>query len=278
MNPEIAQNLAGEDVAAALESLGEDVTADRINEVRDQMLASRAAGFGGGSLRAQVAHARDELVAKQAWAGAPAEKPFEVGGLKFSAVRMRAPSPHWRLRIVESGEVMEAGTGSISNESVPKMQASVEEIFRRASKGDPIAFRAMFNLPEPGATPDLSALASAFQAVYYTGKRMPSKVEDLEACWGREVVDAIARHMEGGTARVAGASTSEERVLADNLHEVWQAIDSGEPYSKQVLRGPEFKEARSIAMRFAPDWKKCVAPYEERYARTLQSSSADLSI
>lgn len=206
------------------------------------------------------------------------EKTFEVGGVAFAAVRTMLPRPHWRLRVQESGELYEAGMGGISTESVPKMQADVEELFRRVSNGDQVDFRACFNLPEPGASADLLALATAFQAVYYTGKRSPGSTSDLDACWGKDAVDAIARHREGGVARVSGTSRAEEGVLADTLQRIQKALEGGEPYRAQALRGAEFKAAHTAAKRFAPDWKKCVAPYEARYTQLQQNASHDMSM
>lgn len=75
-----------------------------------------------------------------------ASKQFEVGGVKFAAVRTEFPRPHWRLRIEETGEVYDAGTGGISGESVPKMTADVEYLLVRVSKGDVADFRRRFGL------------------------------------------------------------------------------------------------------------------------------------
>lgn len=75
------------------------------------------------------------------------EKSFEVAGVKFSAIRKLAPVPHWLLRTDENGAVFEVGAGGISNESVPKMKSSVEELLTRVSKGDVADFRRRFGLP-----------------------------------------------------------------------------------------------------------------------------------
>jgi hypothetical protein len=277
----LEREMPGELVAAALESFGEDATAERINEIREQMIAAGSADVTSASLAAQVGAARHVLAEKKALVAEvsqpPKEKTFEVGGVKFSAVRTMQPRPHWRLRIEESGEIFEPGTGGISTESAPKMQADVEELFRRMSKGDPVDFRARLNLPEAGS-PDTVALAGAFQAVYYTGKRMPEKTAQLEACWGNAAVDAIKRHGEGGISHEGGGSTAEECVLAGALEVIRNAVDGGEPYRSQALRGPEFKAAHAAAGRFAPDWRKCVESYEKTYAEVKQAASTDLSI
>lgn len=76
-----------------------------------------------------------------------AEKSFEVGGVKFSALRRQAPILHWVLRIDETGEVLEPGAGGISTESVPKMQASLQELLDRISKGDVADFRRRMGIP-----------------------------------------------------------------------------------------------------------------------------------
>lgn len=75
------------------------------------------------------------------------EKSFEVGGLQFTAIRQQRPIQHWVIRIDESGEVLQAGAGGISTESVPKMQTSVQELFDRVSKKDESDFRKRFGLP-----------------------------------------------------------------------------------------------------------------------------------
>lgn len=77
-------------------------------------------------------------------------KPFEVGGVRFSALRRQHPIPHWVLRVEESGEVFEAGAGGISTESVPKMKASIEELLERVSKNDVADFRRRLGLPNDG--------------------------------------------------------------------------------------------------------------------------------
>jgi hypothetical protein len=74
-------------------------------------------------------------------------KQFEVGAVKFAAVRTEFPRPHWRLRIEETGNVLDAGAGGISGESVPKMIADVEYLLARVSKGDAADFRRRFGLP-----------------------------------------------------------------------------------------------------------------------------------
>lgn len=83
------------------------------------------------------------------------EKSFEVGSLQFTAIRKQIPIAHWVIRIDENGEVLEAGAGGISTESVPKMQASVQELFERVSKNDTADFRRRFGLP---AQPSLTKL------------------------------------------------------------------------------------------------------------------------
>lgn len=67
--------------------------------------------------------------------------PFEVAGVKFTAIRYETPAPHWRLRTDENSHVFAPGAGSISNLSVPKMQASLQALFDETSKGDLADFR-----------------------------------------------------------------------------------------------------------------------------------------
>jgi hypothetical protein len=73
-------------------------------------------------------------------------KRFTVGGVRFTAIRFERPRPHWRCRIDETAEVLQAGAGGISTESVPKMQASLTELLERVSKGDAKEFRRRFDL------------------------------------------------------------------------------------------------------------------------------------
>ena len=77
-----------------------------------------------------------------------AVKSFEIGATQFSAVRAMFPRPHWLLRLDETGEVLESGTGGISNESVPKMQSDIQYLLDRVSHGDCADFRRRFGLPE----------------------------------------------------------------------------------------------------------------------------------
>lgn len=84
------------------------------------------------------------------------EKAFEVGGVKFTALRKTFPIQHWVMKINETGEVLDPGSGGISTKSVPKMQASVQELLDRVSKGDVADFRRRFGLPEV-ASPQASS-------------------------------------------------------------------------------------------------------------------------
>jgi hypothetical protein len=72
---------------------------------------------------------------------------FTIGEIEFSAIRRTTPTPHWTVRINESGEDLEPGAGGISTKSVPKMMASIEELLERVSKGDVADFRKRFGLP-----------------------------------------------------------------------------------------------------------------------------------
>ncbi len=72
---------------------------------------------------------------------------FEVAGVAFEAVRHFRPCPHWRLRLKETGQEFEPGSGGVSNVSVPKMKTDVQELFDRVSKGDVADFRRRWGLP-----------------------------------------------------------------------------------------------------------------------------------
>lgn len=80
------------------------------------------------------------------------EWPFEVGETAFAAVPFEDPRTpdkvFWRLKIVETGEVLGTGTGGISNESRPKMVQDLEYLLERISKGNTADFRKRWGLPE----------------------------------------------------------------------------------------------------------------------------------
>lgn len=73
------------------------------------------------------------------------DSPFNIGDTDFMAVRMHRPCDHWRVKVVESGEVLEAGADGFNTESRPKMQRDIEDMLRRV--GDIDLFRRHFNLP-----------------------------------------------------------------------------------------------------------------------------------
>jgi len=73
---------------------------------------------------------------------------FEVGSIQFTAIRKMHPRPHWVARIEETGEILTSGVAGISNESVPKMIGSIQELLDRVSKGDVADFRRGFGLPK----------------------------------------------------------------------------------------------------------------------------------
>lgn len=72
---------------------------------------------------------------------------FEIGSVKFSAIRKTFPIPHWVFRTDENGVEYGPGTGGISNKSVPQMKASIQELLDRISKGDTADFRKRMSLP-----------------------------------------------------------------------------------------------------------------------------------
>lgn len=72
---------------------------------------------------------------------------FTIGGIDFAAVREQVPIAHWRLRIEETGEVLQPGTGGVSTESIPKMQADLKYQLERISKGVSMDFRRSWGLP-----------------------------------------------------------------------------------------------------------------------------------
>lgn len=75
---------------------------------------------------------------------------FAIGDTLFSAVKFDSPRNHWRVRLEETGEVLNSGAGGISNISVPKMKASIQNLLDGVSNGDIANFRDRFGL---NATP-----------------------------------------------------------------------------------------------------------------------------
>lgn len=58
---------------------------------------------------------------------------FTVGDVEFEAVRFQSPIPHWRPKIVETGEILEAGV--FNSDSRPKMKESIDYFYQRICKG-----------------------------------------------------------------------------------------------------------------------------------------------
>jgi len=140
------------------------------------------------------------------------EWPFEVAGTALAAVRFDRPLAHWRLKIVETGEVLEAGAGGFKTGSRPKMKQSVEDFFERICKGDPADFRKRMGLPShlpsqaPTSTTESSADPNAMGVSAPEGER--------EMGTGSNDADEIERLR----AKVKQADTHREtigRLLAD---------------------------------------------------------------
>ena len=70
---------------------------------------------------------------------------FCVGETDFEAVLFDHPLLHWRVKVVETSEVLDPGTAGISSKSKPKMQQDIEDLLRR--DGDVDVFRRGFKLP-----------------------------------------------------------------------------------------------------------------------------------
>lgn len=76
----------------------------------------------------------------------PSHARFIVGGVEFEAVRFTHPRPHWRPKIIETGEIIESGV--YKSESRPKMIESIEYFLERICKNDSHEFRRRHGLPE----------------------------------------------------------------------------------------------------------------------------------
>lgn len=79
------------------------------------------------------------------------ETPFNIAGIDFAAVRCAEPRPHWRLKVVGTGEVLMPGAGSISNLSVPKMKSDIHDLYVRVGM-DRAELRSRFGLPAEQTT------------------------------------------------------------------------------------------------------------------------------
>lgn len=87
----------------------------------------------------------------------PDVKKFQIGGVDFTAFQVpdpRIPNKAWyALRVEEDGRVhVLRGSdprdgSSYDHSSIPKLQASIEDIFKRVHKNDPDLFRRDFSLP-----------------------------------------------------------------------------------------------------------------------------------
>jgi len=76
---------------------------------------------------------------------------FTIGDVEFEAVRFTAPIPHWRPKIIETGEILESGV--FNGESRPKMRESIEYFYQRICKGhDNAELRRNLNIPVTGPT------------------------------------------------------------------------------------------------------------------------------
>lgn len=77
---------------------------------------------------------------------------FHVGGIEFTAFRVpdpRMPNRQWwALRVVENDNVYDPRDGcSHDHSSVPKLQASIEDVFVRDYENDPDLLRRGYGLP-----------------------------------------------------------------------------------------------------------------------------------
>jgi hypothetical protein len=76
---------------------------------------------------------------------------FIVGGVEFTALRRNHPripgKPMWLVQVNESGEIWEPGACGVSNESRPKLQADLEDLYQFAAKRDQAEWRRQLKLP-----------------------------------------------------------------------------------------------------------------------------------
>lgn len=72
---------------------------------------------------------------------------FSIGETHFAAIQIKKRTTYWVLHLAETGVVHEPGMGGISNDSVPKMKASIQRLLDDVSKGDVKDFRARFGMP-----------------------------------------------------------------------------------------------------------------------------------
>lgn len=154
----------------------------------------------------------------------PAGKAFTVKGVDFEAVRFTVPIPHWRLKIVETVEVWQPGTGGIKGESVPKLIASVEDLAAR-SKTD-AEWRFNLGLPKLETKPEI--------------------IERIDGDDGMYVNIVASTNGKGGFNAVLRDGDSEETVTATvNI----QTIEAARERANEMLTGT--KKPAATRYRYA---------------------------
>lgn len=140
---------------------------------------------------------------------------FSVGDVEFEAVRFISPIPHWRPKIVETGEILESGV--FNGESRPKMRESIEYFYQRICKGhDNAELRRNLSL---GPSPKTLYAAQGQP----NDDQLEAKLESFRASKRRVV---LADLVEQGSerARAYNELGGSESVLA-----YFNSVDSTEP-------------------------------------------------
>jgi hypothetical protein len=81
----------------------------------------------------------------------PTDNRFTVGDVEFEAIRYRSPLPHWRPKVIETGEILEDGV--FDGTTRPNLKESINYFYQRICKGhDNAELRRNLNIPVPETT------------------------------------------------------------------------------------------------------------------------------
>lgn len=214
------------------------VEADALDSAGPDVAALREAVRAGGSVAERIAAARALVAAKADLPAAADGKRFTVEGVEFEAFRFPAPRPHWRIKIVETGEVWEPGVAGLNYESVPKLIASLQDLARRA--GGIAEWRRRLDLPAREAANNEPDSRQAFE---HMGRRIyPTEVFGLGQRWAVQ-----SRENQGSDRKFGDALFKTE---AEARAEVERDAESRTRAAEQARQRAE-QEAADKAARYA---------------------------
>lgn len=196
---------------------------------------------------------------------------FSVGGVEFEAIRYLSPRPHWRPKVLETGEIFEGGV--FKTESRPKMIEDIEYFFQRIGKNDPQEFRRRLGLhgesetaqniaaiadttgaPAVDAAPAMQAadeVAAESCATLIPGRWIPNGAENAEriafdAALGAEVWLIASTRQPGQCAVIAYAGKRTKQDAHYTMRDREQALTwAGEYMGKQQATAQRQAERRA---------------------------------